>query len=237
MDAGKNIVERMLLKGDRIKQNYDDYDYSKLDKTQLFWLETLSLYSRYRHRVISHFNDRGVTTDMKVIFLDQNSMRIGPNLFYTVERSRQNYLRAVEMHPMLAFCAMAGFFIRYAIRTPLHKNLVRELGMSVGLGFGVTYVYPYYKYQQYISMVDQVYEIVTTEFGKRPKLLEQLKKSEDTNPAILKNFGFSQSNDNDIEDDEDGVQLNYENIFANGSEEELAHERKKFIMGKLGGTA
>ena len=172
---------------------------------------------------------------MKMLFLDQNSMRIGPNLFYTLERSRGRYLAAVENHPGIAFLASIGFFVRFAIRTPLHRNLVRELFYSVVLGFTTTYTYPYYKYQQYVNTVEQIYEIVTVEFSKRPALLEKLRKGEDTNPAILKNFGLSQSNDPDIEDDEDGLMVNTENIFENGSDEELAAERRESFERKFYG--
>ena len=206
MDIDKNMVERMLLKGDKLKPHYDNFDYSQLDETQLFWLDKLSTYTKYRTRVVSYFNGTGVKSDMKVMFLDQHSMRIGQNLFYTLERERQKYLQAIEVHPMMALGASLAFFIRFALRTPIHRNLMRELGYSLVMGFGITYVYPYYKYQQYLAMVDQCYDIVTAEFEKRPQLLKKLNMSEDKNAAILKNFGLSNSNDNDIEDDMEGAQ-------------------------------
>ena len=109
----------------------------------------------------------------------------------------------------------------FAIRTPIHRNLLRELGYSIGLGFTTTYTYPYYYYQQYLAKVDECFDVVTGEFKRQPKLIEKLREDEDKNPAILKNFGFSQNADNDIDGDEDGTAENMTNIFAHGSDEEM----------------
>ena len=159
-----------------------------------------------------------VPSDIKIMFLDQHSMRIGQDLFYTLERSRQVYLNAVEVHPLMSFCTAVALFIGFAIKTPMHRNLMRELGYSVVGGFGICYTYPYYHYKQYLKKVDEVFDIVTEEFEKRPALMERLRRSDDKNAAMLKNFGMSNSNDNDIEDDVDGTTENSLNIFDGGDE-------------------
>ena len=64
------MMERMLDKGDRLKPKYDNFDYSQLDATQLFWLDKLSTYSRFRKRVVRFFDGKGMQSDMKIIFLD-----------------------------------------------------------------------------------------------------------------------------------------------------------------------
>ena len=160
-------------------------------------------------------------------------MRIGPNIFYSLERSRNHYLQAIEAHPALAVVASLGFFVMFAIRTPIHRNLLRELGYSLGLGFTTTYAYPFYYYQQYLAKVDECFDVVTGEFKRRPKLIEKLRIDEDKNPSILKNFGLSQSADEDIVGDEDGTAENTTNIFANGSEEEMRKDNMRKFIEKL----
>ena len=162
-------------------------------------------------------------------------MRLGNNMFYTIERSRQEYLQAVESHPAMALIASFVFFIGFAIRVPVHRNLVREAFYSLGLGFGTTYTYPYLKYQNYLSVIDECYDIATGEFKKRPGLIEQI--NDDQNPAVLKNFGLSQSNEKDIEDDTDGTTVNTMSVFDRGSEEEMAAERKNSIISRIYGSS
>ena len=69
MEEG-NMVERMLKKGDRLRYRYDDFDFSKLDSTQTFWINKLSLFSKYRQRIINRYNGTAISSDIKIMFLD-----------------------------------------------------------------------------------------------------------------------------------------------------------------------
>ena len=64
------MVERMLEKGDKLKPLYRDFDYSKLSQEQLFWIDKLSFFSKYRTRVINRYNGTTVCSDIKIMFLD-----------------------------------------------------------------------------------------------------------------------------------------------------------------------
>ena len=83
------MVERMLQKGDRIKHRYVNHDYESMDQSQLSWIKHLSTYSKYRKRIINRYNGTSISSDIKIMFLDQHSMRIGSTIFYNVEASRQ----------------------------------------------------------------------------------------------------------------------------------------------------
>ena len=69
MEEG-NMVERMLKKGNRLRYRYDDFDFSKLDSTQTFWINKLSLFSKYRQRIINRYNGTAISSDIKIMFLD-----------------------------------------------------------------------------------------------------------------------------------------------------------------------
>ena len=84
----QNMVERMLKKGDRIRHKYDNFDFETLDSKQKFWLDKLSKFSKYRERIIWRYNGSSISTDLKIMYLDQHSMRIGTSIFYNLESSR-----------------------------------------------------------------------------------------------------------------------------------------------------
>lgn len=66
-----NMMERMLQKGDRLTlERYQNFDFSKLDETQMFWIKKLSLFSKYRERIINRFNGTYISNDIKIMFLD-----------------------------------------------------------------------------------------------------------------------------------------------------------------------
>ena len=83
-----NLMEKMLSKGDSLRPKYENFDYSKLDSTQLFWIKRLTFFTRYRERIESRFKDVKVSTDMKILFIEQHSMKLGNSVFYTMEGSR-----------------------------------------------------------------------------------------------------------------------------------------------------
>lgn len=101
-------------------------------------------------------------------------MRLGNSIFYNIESSRQEYLGSLETHQLLTAFATLGFFIGYAIRTPMHSKLYKELAKSLALGAGVTYSYPAYYRYKYHSIVEDSYEIVRQKFEANPKLLDKL---------------------------------------------------------------
>ena len=66
-----NMMERMLQKGDRLTvERYENFDFAKLDATQMFWINKLSLFSKYRERIVNRFNGTYISNDIKIMFLD-----------------------------------------------------------------------------------------------------------------------------------------------------------------------
>jgi hypothetical protein len=66
----QNILHRMLAKGDKLRQRYADFDFSKLDQQQHKYLAKLTFFSRHRERILRKFNGTTITTDVKIAFLD-----------------------------------------------------------------------------------------------------------------------------------------------------------------------
>ena len=84
----QNLLHRMLAKGDQLKYKYKDFDYSQLDSSQHSILKQLSFFSRHRERIARKFNGTKITSDVKIIFLDQHSMKLGNSVFYNLEAKR-----------------------------------------------------------------------------------------------------------------------------------------------------
>ena len=100
------------------------------------------------------------------MFLDQHSMKIGHSIFYNLEAARQEYLMAFENYPLIGGLLSFGFFVGFALRTPIYSKLYKELGYSIGLGFLTGYSYAYRYKLKYMAVVDESYEIVKAHFSK-----------------------------------------------------------------------
>ena len=81
-------MEKMLVKGDNLRPKYDNFDFSKLESQQLFWIRKLTLFTKYRQQIENKFKSVKVSTEMKILFIEQHSMKLGNAVFYTMEGSR-----------------------------------------------------------------------------------------------------------------------------------------------------
>ena len=153
-----NVMEKMLSKGDDLRPKYDDFDFSKLDSSQLFWIKNLTWFTKYRNQIENRFKSVRVSSDMKILFIEQHSMKLGNAIFYTMESSRQKYLKALEEWPYVGGVLAFVYFIGFALRTPMHSKLVKEAGYSVLLGMGTAAAYPYYYKRIYMTNVCRVYD-------------------------------------------------------------------------------
>ena len=164
----------MLQKGDRMQPRYANFDYDKLEASQLWWIQKLGMYSKYRKRIINRYNGTSISSDIKIMFLDHHSMRIGSTIFYNLESARQEQMVALEEYPMLSGILAFGFFVRFAYKTPVYSKLYKELGYSMAMGGAVGYSYAYYYYMKYIQVVDESYEVVKQKFANNPEMLENV---------------------------------------------------------------
>ena len=161
-------MERMLQKGDKLSEKYKDFDFESLDAQQKFWIGRLSFFSKYRNLVVSRYNGTYISTDIKIMFLDQHSMKIGSGVFYTLEHSRMRYLEAMENFPGYASIAVGLFFLRFAYKAPMHHKLYKELAYAAILGLGVAQAKTYYHYLKYVDVVNESYDAVKTKFAQMP---------------------------------------------------------------------
>ena len=161
-------MERMLQKGDKLSSEYKDFNFESLDAQQKFWIERLSIFSKYRNLVVSRYNGTYISTDIKIMFLDQHSMKIGSGVFYTLEHSRMRHLEALENFAGYASIAGGLFFFRFAYKAPMHHKLYKELTFAAILGLGVAQAKCYYHYLRYVDVVNESYDAVKTKFAQMP---------------------------------------------------------------------
>ena len=124
-----------------------------------------------------------------------------------------------------------GFFLIYAVKTPVHQKLYREIAKSAVLGFSVSYGYTYWYYNKYIEIVTESYEAVKQKFDQIPEFNESLDGNEDRN--AIKNFGLSAWNDSETEDDFDMDDI-HSDAFV-GTADEERKERRQFVVNKIYG--
>jgi hypothetical protein len=65
-----NIMKAMLVKGDKLRPRYENFDFEKLDSTQKRWLNFLTFFARQRSRIERIYEPEKITIDLKVIFLE-----------------------------------------------------------------------------------------------------------------------------------------------------------------------
>ena len=58
----------------------------------MMWIKLLSVYPRYRKRVERYFEDCRISSDMKILYVEQHSMKLGDRVFYDLEGRRQKWL-------------------------------------------------------------------------------------------------------------------------------------------------
>ena len=207
----------MLKKGDNLRPKYGDFDFSKLDARQRFWLDKLTIFTRFRQRIENKFKAVKVSTDMKILFIEQHSMKLGNAVFYTMEGSRQKYSYALEAFPYLGCALGVVYFFGFALVMPLHVNLVKESALSLLLGMVTAYAYPWYYKRIYLTNVCTVYDNLRLAIKLNPKLAKP-----DSDKDINKNFGPSKwnSHDSGFEDEEDIEFEDQISIFDGSAEEE-----------------
>jgi hypothetical protein len=107
----------------------------------LTYLSRLSFFAKHRERILKKFNGTKITYDVKIAFLDQHSMKLGNSIFYDLESKRQDYITSFEVMPFSTCILGFIFFCGFAIKTPMTSKLYKELGYSVILGAGLSYLY------------------------------------------------------------------------------------------------
>ena len=116
-------------------------------------------------------------------------MKLGNRVFYTLEASRQRYLTAIENWPYVSGVLAFGYFIGFALYTPMHSRLLKEAGLSLFMGGMTAAFYPYHYKRIWMTNVCTVYN----DLRKAIKLNPTLAKPDD-DIAINKNFGPSKWN-------------------------------------------
>lgn len=60
----------MLAKGDALRGQYKNFDFTTLDEAQHKYLNRLTFFARHRERILRKFNGTKITNDVKIAFLD-----------------------------------------------------------------------------------------------------------------------------------------------------------------------
>jgi len=97
----------------------------------------------------------------------------------------------VQAIPYLGAVFGFGFFIIYAIKTPLTSNLYKETVYSMAMGLGLAACVPIYYRKAYLHRVGEAYDVLKARFEKFP---EQAVPDSDN---AIKNFGDTRWNDSD----------------------------------------
>lgn len=162
---------------------------------------------------------------MKLLFIEQHSMKLGDAVFYTIEGRRQTYLQSVEALPVFGGIIGMFFFVGFAYRRPLSSKLYKEAVQSFFLGCACASVYPLYNRKLYLEGVSDAYDMLKLRFRKYP----QMEQPDSEN--AMKNFGYSKWNDDMVEDENDLDML--EVSLFEGDENSHRDSIKQEIMENL----
>lgn len=134
-------------------------------------------------------------------------MKLGDHVFYDIEGSRQDYNMAMEGVPYIG--AFVGFwiFLLFAKFSPISSNLYKETLISGILGCSLATFYPAYQKTIYMNKVSVAYDRLKAKFEKYPHLDQPDPEN------VMKNFGPSRWNNEEIEDIED-LEESKTSVFA-----------------------
>ena len=104
------------------------------------------------------------------MFVEQHSMKINQGAFYTLESKRMKYMSASEQCPYIGGVLAVIYFVGFAIKTPLHNKLYKEVFYSLGLGMLTAIAYPYYYRRHYLKNIDEIYWYLQAAFEKHPEM-------------------------------------------------------------------
>ena len=88
LDYEENIMSRMLSKGDKLRPKYEGFEFSNLDAKTTKWLNRLSVFTQYRQFLINRCDEGKASNDIKVLFIEQHSIKLPPKVFYDLEHDR-----------------------------------------------------------------------------------------------------------------------------------------------------
>jgi hypothetical protein len=155
----------------------------------------LSVFSKYRSSIERKFEPSRVSNDLKVIFLEQHSMKLGNAVFYSIEAKRQSVNQALEAWPVFGGFLSIFFFTYYAYKRPLSRKLYKEAVQSLFLGMLTASPSVLYYRWLYLKEVDVQYNVLKKKFTDHPEL--EVPDNDDVN----KNFGFSLYAEFDTDDE------------------------------------
>ena len=78
-------MREMLKKGDAMLPKYANFNYEELDSSQIGWINRLTWFTRMRPRIETYFRESKVSNDLKLLFIEQHSMKLGDRVFYEIE--------------------------------------------------------------------------------------------------------------------------------------------------------
>lgn len=218
-----NIMQDMLAKGDELKPQYAGFDFDALDATQHAWLRKLARFSKYRGRVLAFFEEAKMTSHMKLMYIEQHSMKLGDRVFYDIESKRQDYLYACESIPTVGAILGTILFIRYALISPIQSRLYVEAIKSLFYGCCMAGAWPAYAKLRYLEKVSEAYVMLKAKLDKHPEL------NRPDSDDVQKNFGQNIWADSMIEDEEDAHFEQTVHILDGTAED----ERKAFWAEKF----
>ena len=131
----------MLEKGDKKMINYKNFDYSKLDPVSMKTINHLSIFSKYRDLMMRFFKNTRLSSDVKLAFLEQHSMKLGARTFNKLQMAKLDYNYSVECIPYIGGAAAFMFFIMFAYIRPLNAKLYKEVLMSTVMGMGIGFLW------------------------------------------------------------------------------------------------
>lgn len=98
--------------------------------------------------------------EVKISFLENNSMKLGADIFNKIEAQRVNYIYAIECAPYITgFCALA-FTLLFAKYSALNKTLYKEMAFSGLAGFGIASGFMAWSKMKYYKSVNDGYYLL-----------------------------------------------------------------------------
>lgn len=106
--------------------------------------------------------------EIKISFLEQNSMKLGVDIFNKIESSRVNYIYSIECAPYITGLTAVALTLLFVKFTAVNKTLYKEMLFSGLMGGGVASSNIFWHKLQYYKEVNDGYYLLKERMKRHP---------------------------------------------------------------------
>lgn len=191
MTTRNTFLNKIFSENDKAKNLYADYDFSKMSKNEIYFLEKLSIISKYKDFIKNIIQKKKIPSRDKLNYIQVYKANLSYQEYIQynvmIEQNEDSIVNCFYLVGILNFCAA----IYFVIKKEPNESFFREMTISFFGSFLIGSMYYNYKKKSYRKKLDELFHALEIRQFKDHNLL---------NSRNNKNFVSSESFDENIDD-------------------------------------